>query len=535
MRPDRLLGTFHGGLVLPGHKSVSTTKPIQPAAMPAQLVLPCQQHIGQEARPVVKQGDQVLKGQMIAEASGNISVPVHAPTSGTVLDIGAYQIPHPSGLKSQCIVIQPDGKDEWIEHHGIDYISTSPAELRERIRDAGIVGLGGAGFPSHIKMNIDAHPETLILNGAECEPWITCDDMLMRERADEIIQGALIMCHALHCKQVIIGIEDNKPEARDAMQKAAEGTDIQVVVVPTRYPAGGEKQLIKVLTGKEVPSQGLPIDIAIVCHNVATAAAIYRAVIKGEPLISRIVTITGPGIPSPVNMDARLGTPAAELIAQAGADPEQLESLTMGGPMMGFILPDHNVPVIKTTNCLLAEPHKAATPPAMPCIRCGTCADVCPVDLLPQQLYWYARARDFDKVQDYHLFDCIECGCCDYVCPSHIPLVQYYRFAKTAIWQQERDKQKADRARERHEFHLERIEREKREREAKRKQKHAELKKTTAQDKNDPKKAAIMAALARVKEKKAQSHVQPKNIENLTDEQKKKIAEAEARRKKHIE
>jgi electron transport complex protein RnfC len=384
-------------------------------------------------------------------------------------------------------------------------------------------------------MNVDAHPETLILNGAECEPWISCDDMLMRERADEIIQGAQIMSHALQCKQVMIGIEDNKPEACDALQAAATGTAIQVVVVPTRYPAGGEKQLIKVLTGKEVPSQGLPVHIGIVCHNVATAAAIYHAITKGEPLIDRIVTITGAGIPTPVNVEALIGTPAAELVRQAGANPDQLESLTMGGPMMGFALPDHAVPIIKTTNCLLAEQHKMRKPAAMPCIRCGECADVCPASLLPQQLYWYARAHDFDKVQDYHLFDCIECGCCDYVCPSHIPLVQYYRFAKTAIWQQERDKQKADHARERHEFHLERIEREKREREERRKQKHAELKKSTDKDKDDPKKAAILAALARVKEKKTQRQVQPKNTDNLTDEQKKQIAEVEARRKKHLE
>ena len=475
---------FPGGLHLDGHKAASTTTPVMAARLPKRLVLPLQQHIGAPAKPLVAVGDHVLKGQVIAAASGYVSVPLHAPTSGSVVEIAEHPIPHPSGLSALCIVLDSDGEDRWGARKVIAHPTTvEPSALRNVLREAGIVGLGGAGFPSFIKLNHlpGSVVETLILNGAECEPYITCDDMLMREHAAEILAGLVIMRHALQAKRCVIGIEDNKPEAYAALCQAAQQgglPEVEVIQVPTRYPAGGEKQLIQVLTGKEVPSNGLPIQIGVVCHNVATARAVHRAITHGEPLLTRYVTVTGEGIPTPRNLEVMFGTLMSELITQCGgtADPAPL---LMGGPMMGFALPHANVPVIKTTNCLLLS-RPVATPQALPCIRCGACAEVCPAQLLPQQLYWHARAKDFAKTQTYNLFDCIECGACATVCPSTIPLVQYYRFAKGEIWAQEREKQKADIARQRHEARLERLALEKAERDARHAEKKAALAHKTA-------------------------------------------------------
>jgi H+/Na+-translocating ferredoxin:NAD+ oxidoreductase subunit C len=504
----RKLWSFPGGLRLPGRKAQSMRLPLAQARLPKVLVLPLHQHIGEPAEPVVRVGERVLKGQVVAHPMGYVSVPLHASSSGIVRAIGDYPVPHPSGLAGCCIVIETDGLDEWADCHPVgDYARLDPSALRNRIREAGIVGLGGAGFPSFIKLNPGPgrHIATLILNGAECEPYITCDDMLMRCRPEEIISGMLVMRHAVQAAECLIGVEDNKPEAIRALKNALVemGLEhlIEVVAVPTRYPAGGEKQLIKVLTGKEVPSGKLPADVGVVCHNVGSAAAVHEAVVHGRPLLSRLVTVTGAAVGEPRNLEVLIGTPVQDLLEQCAADFDGIARLLMGGPMMGITLHTDQVPVVKTTNCILAAARNEVQTPAapLPCIRCANCVEVCPAGLLPQQLYWYTRAKDFDKVQDYALYDCIECGCCAYVCPSRIPLVQYYRYAKAEIWARQREQEKADMARQRYEFRLERLERDKAERASRLAQKKAQL-----GDHRDAeaKQAAIKAVLDRAQAKK---------------------------------
>ncbi len=534
------LHRIHGGLHLPAQKAMSTSRPLEALGAPERLVFPLQQHIGEPAVPVVQPGDRVLRGQLIARAEGYVSVPVHASSSGTVREIAEHPVPHPSGLSAPCIVIDTDGEDRW--HESVapieDYRALDPSALRNRIRDAGIVGLGGAGFPSFIKMNPGPRRriDLLVINGAECEPYISCDDMLMRTCPDGVVRGIEILLHALGAPECVIGIEDNKPEAIEALRShlTERGLEhIQVAVVPTLYPTGGERQLIRILTGLEVPSQGLPADIGIVCHNPGTAAAIDAAIHQGQPLVSRIVTVTGEGIREPRNLEVRVGTLMRELVDAAGGYTDDVDRLIMGGPMMGFALPSDDLPVIKTTNCLLASTRAVMPPPPepVPCIRCGACAEVCPAQLLPQQLYWHAHARDFDRIQDYHLFDCIECGCCAQVCPSHLPLVQYYRYAKTEIWTQEREREKADLARRRHEFRLERLEREKAERQARLRQRKKAVEKQDG-DADAARKAAIQAALERARARKAAGDIPPpENTGNLTEAQQRQIAEAEARRR----
>jgi electron transport complex protein RnfC len=511
------LWTFNGGVHPPPHKSESNRETTRPARLPKRLILPLHQHIGEPAKAAVQVGDHVLKGQLIAHANGYVSAALHAPSSGRVSDIGDYPVPHPSGLSAPCIVIDTDGEERWIERPSTqDYTRIDPSHLRNMIREAGIVGLGGAGFPAFIKLNPGASKtiDTLILNGVECEPYITCDDRLMRERAGEILNGLRIMRHALHARECIIAIEDNKPEAYEIMREAAVGeAGVRVALLPTIYPQGSEKQLIKVVTGKEVPSNGLPLHIGIVMHNVGTAYAVYRALQHGEPLISRYVTVTGDAVKQPRNLEVLFGTSVLDLLDECGADLGDIDRIIMGGPMMGFALHTVNTPVVKTANCILAT-TTAATPraqPAMPCIRCGACMDACPANLLPQQLYWYAHAKDFHRIQEYKLFDCIECGCCSYVCPSHIPLVQYYRFAKAEIWSQEHEKEKAELARKRHESRQQRLEREKNERASRLHKKKTDLKAPQAaeggtagestEDKSE-KKAAILAALERARAKR---------------------------------
>jgi Na+-translocating ferredoxin:NAD+ oxidoreductase subunit C len=476
------LFNFRGGLHLDYRKEMSTRHPIRVAPVPPQLILPLSQHAGAPAKPVVKLGDRVLRNQTVAEPDGFVSVPIHASSSGTVVAIESRPVPHVSGLQAPCIVIDTDGRDEslptpeWAPVE--DFHALDAKSLREIVRRAGIAGLGGAGFPSFIKLSPGRAVETLIINGAECEPYISCDQQLMAERADEIISGVQVILHAIGAPNGLIGVEDNKPAAIAALRAAAARDErIQVRVVPTRYPQGGEKQLIQTLTGREVPSEGLPLDIGLVVHNPGTARAVWRAVRYAEPLTSRIVTVTGGAVAQPQNFEARIGTPMRFLIEQAGGYVQQPGRLLMGGPMMGFALPSDALPVIKSTNCILAAAPDELRPDdtAMPCIRCGACQEACPINLLPQQLYWHARGAEYDKARALNLFDCIECGCCAQVCPSHIPLVQYYRHAKTEIWAEDREKRKADAARERFDARQARLEREEREKEAARARKKAQL------------------------------------------------------------
>lgn len=562
----RKLYRFHGGVHPPTNKTQSTQSPIAPAAMPSKLVVALHQHAGGNAtRPVVQVGERVLKGQLIGMPEGRIASAVHAPTSGTVSAIDLQPVLHPSGLPDLCVTITPDGEDEWTERRGLDYRETHHTDLRHHLRMYGIVGLGGAIFPSDLKLYAGGKQKikTLVLNGAECEPWITCDDMLMRERAVQILRGAEIMRELLYAEEVLIGIEDNKPQAVSAMRHAVIAGNyehMEVVKVPTIYPGGGAKQLIRVLTGLEVPHGVRTTEMGAQCFNVGTAYAVYRAVMLGEPLVSRVVTVTG-NVDYPQNFEALLGTPVEELVAQTRPKTDT-NGYIMGGPMMGIAVPSLQAGVSKAANCFIATSPALfpPAPPAMPCIRCTRCAEVCPADLQPQELYWFSKSKELGKAQEYHLFDCIECGACSYVCPSHIPLVQYYRFAKSEIWAHEKEKDAADLARERHEFRLERQEREKRERAEKLAQKEravAAAKAAKAAEEQQaaqkpaeepaaavepplkaapetkPEDTAQMMIQAAIERAKAQAElVKPKNTENLTAAQQAEIAEIEQRRAK---
>ncbi|MCL2161468.1 MAG: electron transport complex subunit RsxC [Betaproteobacteria bacterium] len=499
------LFSFRGGVKPDSHKKESSETPIRQTPLPSRLVVPLIQSSQGSARTIVTVGDKVLKGQCIGEAEG-AGAAIHAPTSGTVTEIGRYPMAHPSGLASQAIVIEPDGEERWITHDPLNPATASHEDLILRIQASGIVGMGGAVFPSHIKARSEI--ETLIINGAECEPWLTCDDRLMRERAADIVTGATILAHLTGARQVLVGIEDNKPEAIAAMQAAvrdmepvarecleAEAGKMSVVVVPTLYPTGGEKQLTQVLTGIEIPPAGRVTDFGVQCFNVATAHAVCRALLRGEPMVSRIVTVTG-NVERPGNYEVPLGMPIAELLAFCGLKPDTTRVL-MGGPMMGFSLPSLDAPVTKGCNCLIAASNEIfpPPPPEQPCIRCSNCTSSCPVGLQPFELYWASRAKNFDNAERHHLFSCIECGCCAYVCSAHIPLVDYFRFAKSEIRARNEERKAADQARTRFEFRSARLEREKAEKAARLAAKAAETRARAAAEGDA---ALIAAAMERV-------------------------------------
>jgi electron transport complex protein RnfC len=506
----RKIFDFHGGIHPPENKDQSLARPIRDAGIPPELVLPLSQHIGAPATPVVAVGERVLKGQMIAEPLGFVSVPIHAPTSGTIAAIEERLIAHPSGLLAMCIVIATDGKDEWIAPCDIaDYRNMAPQEMLEQIRHAGIAGMGGAGFPTAVKLSTRAGSQvtTLIINGTECEPYITADDILMQERPEQIIEGVKILQQLLKPGATLIGVEDNKPKAIAALNGAAKDSSIEIIAFPAKYPSGGEKQLIEILTGKQVPSGGLPLDVGVICLNTGSVVAIHNALCKGRPLISRITTLTGEALGDPGNFEALLGTPMSYLLAQAGYQAEKNRRLIMGGPMMGFTVPDPDVPIVKTTNCLLAptDTELPPPPPAQACIRCGMCEQACPASLLPQQMFWFAQGKEFEKLEQHNLFDCIECGACSWACPSNIPLVQYYRASKAEILQLREEQQRSEQSRIRFEARQERIEREEAEKTAKRaaRKKAAEQRAQAAAAGGTSDEDPIQAAIDRAKAKKA--------------------------------
>lgn len=515
-----VIGHFPGGVHPPERKQPASSQPIRKLSLPQELILPVRQHIGPSGKVLIAVGERVDKGQRLTEAGLSQGLPLHAPTSGTIAAIEERPTAHASGLPEQAIVIHPDGEDRWGNKHALpDYHDVEVSRLLELIQEAGIAGLGGAGFPTAQKLAQQKPLKHLIINGVECEPYIAADDRLMQEHADDIIAGTRILQYITRCDSVLLAIEDNKPEAIKAIAEAIDGDpQIHLKVVPTKYPSGGEKQLIELLTGDQVPSGRLPMDIGLLMQNVGTAYAVKRAIIHGEPLLERVVTVTGESLKQRGNVWALLGSPIQHLLDESGFTPEKKQRIIMGGPMMGFTLPSTEVPVIKTTNCIMAptEQELPSPGPELACIRCGACADVCPATLQPQQLQWLAKAKDYDELEKHNLFDCIECGACAYVCPSEIPLVHYYRKAKAEVRNIAREKAKAEQARKRFEARQERLEREKQERLERHRKAAEERKKMQQQKAEEPqskakegsektagKSAAVAAAIARAKAKKA--------------------------------
>ena len=498
---------FKGGIHPPEMKSQSNQSPIQESELAHDFYVPIKQHAGSAGNVLVKEGDYVLKGQPLTQGDGLRTLPVHAPTSGIIKFIGKHVAPHPSGLTEDMIHIQADGLDKWREQFPLEEFFTLPVEqLIDRIYQAGVAGLGGAVFPTAAKIqSAEKKVKLLIINGAECEPYITCDDRLMRDYTDEMLEGIRILRYILRPEKVVIAVEDNKPEAIQAIQQSLHGAnDIELRVIPTKYPSGAAKQLIYLLTGMEVPSGGRSYDIGVLMHNVGTAFAVKRAVINDEPLIERVVTLTGDKISEKGNYWVRLGTPVDHLLAQVGYQYDERFPVFAGGPMMGLQLSDLNAPITKLINCLLAPDHfeYGEPEPEQSCIRCSACSDACPVNLMPQQLYWYARSEDHQKSEEYCLKDCIECGVCAYVCPSHIPLIQYFRQEKAKIWEIKEKAKKAEEAKIRFEAKQARMEREEQERKA-RSQRAAEARREelAKQKGEDP----VKAALERLKAKQAGS------------------------------
>ncbi|WP_404417634.1 electron transport complex subunit RsxC [Marinospirillum sp.] len=461
---------LRGGVHPSTHKELSNTAKIRRFPLSDRLYVSMQQHLGAPATPVVKVGQTVGKGQLLGASQGAISAPVHAPTSGKITAIAEHTAPHPSGLPVLAVTLEPDGRDQWEENPPVvDPFKLAPEEICTRVGAAGIVGLGGATFPAAVKLgnSLKTGVETLILNGGECEPYLTCDDRLMREHSAAIIQGALLMQQAVQAKNVIIGIEDNKPEALEKMLHAAAGSGIQVASVPSRYPMGSEKQLVQQLTGKEIPARSRAADSGLVVHNVATARAVYQALFENRPLISRIVTLSGQALTHQGNWEVPLGTLASQLINYASGFDATPARLIMGGPMMGIQLPDLHVPVIKGTSGILAlTSDEINTREPEPCVRCASCVRACPMGLLPLEMAASIRAGDLEAASKLGLGDCVGCGACSYICPASLPLVHLFNYAKGELAQSHRDAEKRERTKILARRREERLERQAREKEA---------------------------------------------------------------------
>ncbi len=426
-----------GGVHPPDEKHRTAALAVEDAPLPERLVVPVSQHIGAPARPVVKKGDRVLAGQVLAEAVGFVSVPVHAPTSGTVRRVDA--VAHPMGTPQPAVEIEADGDDAWAEplEPIPEPLAADPSELRRRIQAAGIVGLGGATFPTHVKLSPppEATIDAVILNGVECEPYLTADHRLMLEAADEILAGLRIILHLFGLERGAVGIEKNKPDAIAEMgRRAGNGGWAEVVPLAVRYPQGAEKQLIQAVLGREVPSGALPMAVGAVVQNVATAAAIHAAVVRGRPLVERVVTVTGPGVREPKNLRFRVGTPVRHLVDLCGGLAGDVAKVVLGGPMMGLAQHTLDVPAIKgTSGVLCLTRDRVRTAPPGPCLRCGRCVDACPMGLAPTGIVAAIGADQVAEADRFHALDCIECGSCAYVCPASIPLVQSIRYAKGRV------------------------------------------------------------------------------------------------------
>jgi len=447
------LFSIRGGIHPHDRKQLSAEQAIENLPMPALLHIPLQQHIGASADPLVKRGEVVKKGQMLARSQGMISAPVHAPTSGRIMGVGGYPAHHASGLLVRTITLKPDGREEWTQDLTplADPFTLAPEEIAKQVATAGIVGMGGATFPSAVKLNLRKRYQlhTLVINAAECEPYLTCDDRLMREHSVEVLDGILLMAYALGVEKALIGIENNKPHAQTALREAicelkeTYAITLQVVGLPTRYPMGSEKHLVQTLIGQETPARGLTADIGVVVHNVATAYAVHEAVRYGRPLISRLVTVSGGAIHQPKNLRVPLGTPLENLIRHCGGFSQEVARLISGGPMMGQPLPSTRVPVVKGSNGLLAlTAEEVGAARQSPCIRCASCVRACPCGLVPLEMSAHIRAGSLEASVKLGLMDCIACGSCSYVCPSHIPLVQYFNYAKGELAARQRAQHK---------------------------------------------------------------------------------------------
>lgn len=445
---------FANGIHLPDyHKKATALKPIRELALPQRVVLPLQMNLGCPNEPLVKVGDEVTEGQKIADTSKFVSAPIHASISGKVTKI--ERLPNPCGFDVASIVIeQTEGVGSKAESRQPSAVSSiealTPDEIRKIVREAGIVGLGGAAFPTHVKITppADKKIDTIIINGCECEPYITADHRLMLEKPADIIYGAMAIAKAIGASRIVIGIEDNKRDAINTIKsqitnpksqtnlksQIQNSKQIEIVELKTKYPQGGEKQLIKAILNREVPSGGLPLDIGVVVNNVGTAVAVAEAIKFGTPLIKRVVTVTGSGIKEPQNVLVRIGTSFEEVINQCGGRVGDTAKVIMGGPMTGLAVSALDLPVVKATNCILVLSKKDVKVfEESSCIRCGRCIKACPIGLMPNFLADFTKLKNWELVEEYHLADCIECGCCAYVCPSRIYLVHYFKVAKKEL------------------------------------------------------------------------------------------------------